>query len=168
MQLKFSRGKIQPQAKPCLVIILLKTSNKKKTITPTLLTIVPSYKDPDATETKKSSAKKTVKPKEDQEQVEYESFKITSPAKNALINSQGGNVTISFSLEPRLQSSDTIDIYMNGKKLVKGSKSLSASFDNLDRGTHSVFAVVRSTDGGVLINSNSVKFHLKRNVIKRK
>ncbi|CAA6818433.1 MAG: Unknown protein [uncultured Thiotrichaceae bacterium] len=122
------------------------------------LTVIPSFKDPSLEKTEE-------KPKEDKDKGEaYESFEVAYPSDDATIRSNDGNLSISLDLSPSLQSSHLVFIYVDGKKVIEeGSTSLSASLNNLDRGTHSLFAVVRSEDGDVLINSNTVKFHIQRN-----
>lgn len=124
------------------------------------LTVIPSYKDPELE--KQDDAKK--EDKDDSEN--YESFEIAYPSDDATIRSNDGNVNISLDLSPSLQSSHRVFVYLDGKKInEEGSGSLSASLNNLDRGTHSIFAVVRTENGDVLINSNTVKFHVQRNSI---
>lgn len=124
------------------------------------LTVIPSFKDPSL-----EKPEETAKVDEDEGEA-YESFEVAYPSDDATIRSNDGNLNISLDLSPSLKSSDRVFIYVDGKKVIEeGSRSLSASLNNLDRGTHSLFAVVRSEDGDVLINSNTVNFHIQRNSI---
>lgn len=124
------------------------------------LTVIPSFKDPSLESTEDSS-------KDDNDDDEaYESFDVAYPTDDTTIRSNDGNLNISLDLSPSLKSSDKVFIYVDGKKIQEeGSNSLSASLNNLDRGTHSLFAVVRNEGGDVLINSNTVTFHIQRNTI---
>lgn len=133
---------------------------KAKRIETQPLTVIPSFKDPSLEQSQDTS-------KEEKDTGEaYESFEVAYPNDDATIRSNDGNLNLSLDLSPSLQSSDRVFIYLDGKKVQEeGSTSLSASLNNLDRGTHSLFAVVRSEDGDVLINSNTVSFHVQRNSI---
>ncbi|HIQ07252.1 MAG TPA: DUF4124 domain-containing protein [Thiotrichaceae bacterium] len=130
-------------------------NNNIKEINPPELTIIPGYKDPSTAQPIKEIAKPN-------KTTEYTLFKITSPTSEQSIQANTGNLTLTMKLEPKLADHDSIFIYLDGKKVVKNGKSLNATLNNLDRGTHSIFAVIRTKNGDVLINSNTVKFHLIR------
>lgn len=141
--------------------------NKAKEVITQELTIVPGFKDPslEQNKTNQGSEENPDTSNTDDESSNYESFNITYPTNDLAIRSNSGNITSSLELTPGLKKPDTIFIYLDGKKIVEDSKSLSASFSNLDRGSHSMFAVIRNHDGDVLINSNTVTFHVLRNSI---
>ncbi len=141
--------------------------NKAKEVITRELTVVPGYKDPslEQHQTSQGTEEDPDATNTDSESSTYESFNITYPTNDLAIRSNSGNITSSFELTPRLKKTDTIFIYLDGKKVVEDSKSLSASFSNLDRGSHSMFAVIRNHNGDVLINSNTVTFHVLRNSI---
>ena len=144
-----------------------------KTFIPEPLMIVPSYKDP--TEDEKNAAQEeklddgnkteeaTDDEKEETDEPPYATFKITYPAKDDVIRANNGNIFISLQLSPTLAASDRVFVYVNGKKVVENSKALSVELKQLDRGKHSIFAVVRNDKGDVLINSNTVTFSVLRN-----
>jgi negative regulator of genetic competence, sporulation and motility len=145
-----------------------------KTFTPEPLMIVPGYKDPvedekdaaeketnkldDGNETKEEADDK----EEETDEPPYATFKITYPTKNDVIRANDGNIFISLHLSPALAASDSVYVYVNGKKVVEGSKALSVQLEQLDRGKQSIFAVVRNDNGDVLINSNTVTFSVLR------
>ncbi len=144
--------------------------NKAKEVLTQELTIVPGFKDPSLEQNKVNQAAEgnpdaSNTDNTNDESSNYESFNITYPTNDLSIRSNSGNITSSFELTPGLKKSDTLFIYLDGKKVVEDSKSLSASFSNLDRGSHSMFAVIRNHNGDVLINSNTVTFHVLRNSI---
>ncbi|MCK5726290.1 MAG: DUF4124 domain-containing protein [Thiotrichaceae bacterium] len=124
-------------------------------VIPQELTIIPAYTDPN--ETNQSNILQDT-----EKRTEYTTFKITTPAHDKTIQVNTGTIDIAMELSPTLSDKDRIFIYLDGKKVIKDSQSLSASLQSLDRGTHTLFAVVRTEEGDVLINSNTVKFHLLR------
>ncbi len=136
---------------------------KAKEVKTQELTIVPGYKDPSLE--KETDTLKTQASSEKKEEVSYKSFDVSYPRDDEAIRANDGNVTVSFDLQPPLQKTDTLSIYLDGKKIAEDSKALSISLNNLDRGTHSLFAVVRNEKGDVLLNSNTVSFHVLRNSI---
>ena len=137
--------------------------NKAKEVKTQELTIIPGYKDPNA---KNSQKNKTEKEQFDaEEEPDYESFVVSYPKDDEAIRANDGNITVSFELTPALKSTDSVFIYLDGKKVVEGSKALSASLTSLDRGSHSMFAVIRNNNGDVLLNSDAVTFHVLRNSI---
>ena len=93
--------------------------------------------------------------------VGYEEFKVTSPENDATIRDNGGNVRVSLSLTPGLQSGHSIEILMDGQAIGSGN-STSLTLTDVDRGTHTVRATVKDTEGKEVARSNSVIFHLKR------
>lgn len=145
------------------------------TFTAEPLMIVPSYKDP--AEDEKNAGQKTtdesnefddVDTEDDAEEVDtppYATFKITYPTKDEVIRANDGSVFISLQLSPALAASDSVFVYVNGKKVIEDSKALSVQLRQLDRGVHSMFAVVRNKKGDVLINSNTVTFNVLRSSV---
>jgi hypothetical protein len=91
----------------------------------------------------------------------YEDFKVTSPSNDATIRDNGGNVRVSLSLTPSLQSGHSIDVMMDGQSIGSG-RSTSVNLTEVDRGTHTVQAAVKDNEGKEIARSNSVIFHLKR------
>ena len=99
--------------------------------------------------------------KTEPKEVGYEEFKVTSPSNDATIRDNGGNVNVSLSLTPGLQSGHEIEIMMDGNPIGSGG-STSLTLADVDRGTHTVQATIKDADGKVVARSNSVIFHLKR------
>ena len=91
----------------------------------------------------------------------YESFSIVQPANNETLRDNGGNVAVSLAVKPELQPGHRVDIRMNGTSLgVGGSTSLSLT--NVDRGTHTLHAVIQDASGKEVASTGSVVFHLHR------
>ncbi|MGB5600740.1 MAG: DUF4124 domain-containing protein [Thiothrix litoralis] len=91
----------------------------------------------------------------------YSDFKITSPAANEAIRANEGNVTISVSLQPQLKPGDGVALYLDAKQVAAGS-SLSFALTEVERGEHSVFAVLSDSGGNIIQNTEPVKFNVLR------
>ena len=86
-------------------------------------------------------------------------FEIVSPQQDeTLWNTQ--NVTVSLAVDPALQSGDTVTITLDG--VTKGPlEGLSAEFTDLDRGAHTITAVLQTADG-VTKTAKQVTFYIQR------
>jgi hypothetical protein len=93
--------------------------------------------------------------------VGYETFKVTNPTNDATIRDNGGNVRVSLSLSPALQSGHSIEVMVDGRSIGSG-RGTSVTLTAVDRGTHTVRAAVKDSEGKEIARSNSVIFHLKR------
>ena len=91
----------------------------------------------------------------------YRTFAITSPADDEAVRDNGGNVSITLQLEPELRAGHVIDIRMDGSLIGRGS-STSVSLTNVDRGSHTVQAVITDESGNQVAATDSVTFHLRR------
>lgn len=91
----------------------------------------------------------------------YTEFRITSPDDDAAIRDNAGNVNVDLSLKPALRSGDEIDLLLDGQS-VGGGKKTAITLTQMDRGTHSLQAVVKDSSGKVVARSNTVTFTLQR------
>ena len=91
----------------------------------------------------------------------YSDFKITSPVADEAIRANEGNVTITVSLKPQLKPGDGITLYLDAKQVAAGS-SLSFALTEVERGEHSVFAVLSDASGNIIQNTEPVKFNVLR------
>ncbi len=91
----------------------------------------------------------------------YTEVSITSPQHDAAIRDNGGNVTVNIVTKPRLQGSDNLVLYLDGKKNMLG-KATAKAFSGLDRGSHQLRAVIKDADDRIQLSSSSVTFHLLR------
>ncbi len=91
----------------------------------------------------------------------YRRFAIVEPENDSAIRQNDGNVTIATSLEPALRPGDTITLFVDGKATVSGQETRFL-LPNMDRGTHTLRAVVSDSAGKTLIASETVSFHLLR------
>lgn len=93
--------------------------------------------------------------------VEYKRFKVTSPEKDEAVRANNGNVLVRLELEPALQDGHGIVVYLDGKQVASGAAT-TFSVENIDRGKHSLFAVVHDDNDDVLKNTEAVSFDLLR------
>jgi|SRR5215469_1166960 len=88
----------------------------------------------------------------------YTKLAITEPADHATFWNVH-SITVSVDLEPGLQSGDTLTLSVDGQS--KTGNDSSATFDNLDRGEHSVTASV-SNNGTTVIAATPVTFYIQQ------
>ena len=94
----------------------------------------------------------------------YTQLAITAPTDQQTF-SNVHSVTVSVDLEPGLQSGDTLTISVDGKAMT--GTATSATFDDLDRGAHTVTATV-SSNGNVVIVAKPVTFYIHQATQKSK
>jgi len=94
----------------------------------------------------------------------YQQISIVSPAEDATLRDNTGAVPVDVVLEPDLNSAANhrFRYYLDGRAQGKPTESGQISFQNLDRGAHTVEAAVVDSAGRELIRSSSVQFHLHR------
>ncbi len=102
------------------------------------------------------SASNTIK-----ELPKYNNFSIVSPKNDENIRENTGAMTILLTLEPELRGNDTVALYMDGAEVASG-RQLSFDLANVDRGTHTLQAKIKSAAGKSIFESNSVTVHLQR------
>lgn len=93
--------------------------------------------------------------------IHYTEFKIISPEDDTTIHNNQGIVNISLEMSPELNKKHDIIFLLDGIKVSKG-KSLQFATNNIDRGTHSIMAVIKNEMGKVIQQSNKVTFHLRK------
>ena len=77
------------------------------------------------------------------------------------IRDNAGNVNVDVSLEPALRSGDKIDLLLDGQSVGGGNKT-AITLTDMERGTHSLQALVKDASGKVVARSNTVTFTLQR------
>lgn len=112
----------------------------------------------------KAPKQKTEPVEEEEAQFKYSYFRITSPEQDATIRNNAGNFTIELGIKPALNTllGHSISIFLDGKPVQENLLSTSASLQNIDRGSHSVTAVIKDKKGRVLLSSNNVTVHVHR------
>lgn len=126
------------------------------------LTIADSYPSEDDNN-RKTTTQPTAGSEEQEgsETVDYERFAVKSPAKGAAVRANNGNVMVHFDLQPALQPGHGLVVYMDGKQVANGSATV-YSLKAVDRGEHTVFAVLHDQNNDVLKNTQPVRFTVLR------
>lgn len=91
----------------------------------------------------------------------YAEVRITSPANDASIRDNAGNVNVDVKIRPALRSGDKVELKLDGQTIGGGKKTKFALTD-MERGTHSLQAVVKNSAGNVVARSASIVFTLQR------
>ena len=101
--------------------------------------------------------------KEAQASVLYTEFRIIQPAADASIRENAGDVTLVMAISPPLnvQAGHQIHLYVDNQLIAQG-ETLSHTVQNMDRGTHTVSAQVKNTQGQTLATAESIRFTLHR------
>jgi len=99
----------------------------------------------------------------------YKSFSISAPKDDETIRNVP-NLSVSLKLNPKLNTKEghTIWLFMDGKPLIKNSKSLLLQVGRADRGAHTLQAHVRNKKGQVIKQTSSITIHIKNSVVQRK
>lgn len=91
----------------------------------------------------------------------YSLFTIQSPSMDEEIRANNGEVSVALNLKPALQKGHGIVLYLDGKQMGT-TQTTSFTLKEVDRGTHSIFAVVHDADNHMLSNTESVNFNVVR------
>ncbi|NIN61131.1 MAG: DUF4124 domain-containing protein [Gammaproteobacteria bacterium] len=93
----------------------------------------------------------------------YNSIAITSPENNTAVRENAGNVTVNVSIKPDLKTAygHSLSLTMDGKEVGAG-RSRTFSLSNIDRGTHTLVARVKGSNGQVIIESDPVTITVLR------
>ena len=92
----------------------------------------------------------------------YDSVEVVSPEAGAALRDNGGGIiNVKLAIEPSLHDGHIVEIMIDGKAIGSG-RATSASVSNLDRGTHSISAVIKDADGKIVFSANAVTFSLQR------
>ncbi len=94
-------------------------------------------------------------------QTPYTKFAIVSPTDDQAVRSNGGEVSVSISVNPGLRAKHAIVVTVDGQPIGKGS-STTLTLQNLPRGTHTVQAAVVDEKGKEIVRSETVTFHVLR------
>lgn len=93
----------------------------------------------------------------------YSRFVIESPQQDASIINTGGVVRVSLASTPALSGGHVVALYLDGAPVSDFSPtSMNHELSNVPRGTHTVKAVVSSSQGKVLQETPPVTFHVRQ------
>lgn len=91
----------------------------------------------------------------------YAEIRITSPADDASIRDNAGNVKVDVELSPGLRDGDKVELKLDGQS-IGGGKKTAFTLTDIDRGSHSLQALVKNSAGKVVARSASITFTLQR------
>jgi hypothetical protein len=93
----------------------------------------------------------------------YSEIAIADPLNEDTVRDNAGNLIVAVSLNPPLQAEfgHQLQLLLDGEVVASGTSSHMA-LNEVDRGTHTLQAVVLGVDGAVLTQSAVTTFHLHR------
>lgn len=94
--------------------------------------------------------------------VGYTAFKIVSPEANGTVRSNEGKVNVAMSLEPALRPGHKIELFLDGTRIPGNFAGLGVQLSNVERGTHTLRAIVKNTEDELQIQTGSVLFTLRK------
>jgi len=96
----------------------------------------------------------------------YREFSVAAPENDSVVRDNGGIVTVRLKLVPPLRPGHQIEILLDGKTVGTGTAT-GLTLTNVDRGTHTLSAVVRDATGAEVARAPGSTFHLKHTFIRR-
>ncbi len=134
-----------------------KPSDNSEQFTPPTITVIDATKVP---------PKKEEVVEEETTETSYTKFKITAP-KNDQTIWNNPDLMVSLQLTPALDTAagHTTWLLMDGKPLIKKSRSLLLPIGRADRGEHSLQAQVRNKKGKIIKRTKKVTVHLMYTVV---
>jgi hypothetical protein len=97
--------------------------------------------------------------------VTYSLLEISQPENDASFFDADATVAVRIRSEPALAEGDTLRLFLDGIRVEGADNSFDYTFENLDRGSHSIMAMIRDARGNEKIRSQPVVFHMKQNTI---
>ena len=92
----------------------------------------------------------------------YTQLRLVSPANDATIRDNAGNVRIELAIAPQLRSDHRLLLLLDGAPSQVAAVNGVFELSNVDRGTRTVRVQVVDRAGGVLMQSDTTTFHLMR------
>jgi hypothetical protein len=95
----------------------------------------------------------------------YRSLTITQPESGASFFGADAVVDVAIETDPQLSSQDRLVLLIDGNQVAGGSRGSRFALSNLERGAHTVTAVIQDENGRERIRSNGVEFFIKQPTI---
>jgi preprotein translocase subunit SecF len=89
---------------------------------------------------------------------------ITSPSEGATIHSNEGTINIQVSITPEKKTDDTLQLYLDGKKIGTPQRSPTMRALNIDRGTHQVQVFILDKAGNILTKTQIVTVYVQKTI----
>lgn len=87
---------------------------------------------------------------------------ISSPEDDQALRSNDGTINIHVSIEPKKENTQTLQLYLDGKKFGEPHISQIIEILNIDRGTHLMQVELLNDNGEILATTPTVTVHLLR------
>jgi hypothetical protein len=115
-----------------------------------------------------SSAQPIAAPAAPTAALDYVSLAIASPSNDETVRSNSGDLAVTIASEPPLQTEHghTVKISVDGKVHAAAGSGLTYTVSTLDRGTHTLAAMIVDRAGAELVRSAPVVVHLHRHSVK--
>jgi Domain of unknown function (DUF4124) len=95
----------------------------------------------------------------------YRAFNIVSPKQQDTLWNVGTTVGVQIELDPALQPSHRLDVFVDGERRNLNSTSTDLTLDNIYRGVHTIQAVVVDQSGTEVIRSLATTFMVQQSSI---
>ncbi|OMG67269.1 penicillin-binding protein [Stutzerimonas balearica] len=92
----------------------------------------------------------------------YQALRIISPAADATVRDNAGNLTINGASEPPLRPGHRYQLLFDGQPYGEPGESGTFALHNVDRGTHRIALLILAADGSELARSAEQDVHLRR------
>jgi hypothetical protein len=101
--------------------------------------------------------------------VKYESVAITSPTDEQTIRENIANVSVAISVRPGLQTGfgHQLQLLFDGQEVEAPGRKTSFTLPGVDRGAHTVQAVILESDGGAVTRSPITTFFVHKQSVPR-
>lgn len=94
--------------------------------------------------------------------VGYDSLEIWQPESGESFFGADTTVNVRMRSEPELAAGDSLLLYLDGKLVEGNGTAMEYSLANVDRGAHSITAIIRDKRGNEKVRSKPVVFHIKQ------
>lgn len=98
----------------------------------------------------------------------YTAIHIITPKNQETIRDNSGNVSVNIQLAPKLFKNNQYQLFLDGKMYKKKQITSQFQLKNMDRGEHSLEAVIVNENNQILIRSAKIVFYLHQNYKKNK
>ena len=92
----------------------------------------------------------------------YRAFNIVSPKQQETLWNVGQTVNIQVELDPPLQAGHHLDMYVDGERRNLNSTGTAFTLDDINRGIHTVQAVILDQNGGEVLRSLATTFMVQQ------
>lgn len=127
---------------------------------------LPTYRAPPAKTKSESSPAERPAPEAGatKQPTTYKHFAIQAPSNDATVRDNSGAVPVTLGMEPALATEEghTVSLLLDGKPVAAPGTATSFTLEAVDRGSHTLEAVLLDATGKTLRRSSPVVFHLMR------